>query len=191
MFDATVADAGPVRRFLTATLARELGILLSLSVMFPFMIHLLPFPEEARLGPRLLPMFYAPLLAALLGRTQTALIVAVAAPWLNWALTAHPAPRGGIVMSLQLVVFVVSLRALLRSVGPRWFLAAPAFLAGMIAAVLMVAVLPDLIGGRGAMPWAVQSLVTGLPGITILVLINWLTIRTYPSGPSGGGPLAA
>lgn len=80
MFDATAADAGPLRRFLTATLARELGVLLSLSVMFPFMIHLLPVPEDARLGPRLLPMFYAPLLAALLGRTQTALIVAVAAP---------------------------------------------------------------------------------------------------------------
>lgn len=191
MFDATAVDAGPLRRFLTVSLARELGILLSLSVMFPFMIHLLPVPDDVRLGPKLLPMFYAPLLAALLGRTQTALIVAVVAPWLNWALTSHPAPRGGIVMTIQLLVFVFSLRALLRGVGPRWFLAAPAFIASMAAAALVVAVFPALIGGRGVVPWATQSLVTGLPGIAILVLINWLAVRTYPSGPGGGGPLAA
>lgn len=191
MFDATAADAGPLRRFLTATLARELGILISLSVMFPFMIHLLPVPDDVRLGPKLLPMFYAPLLAALLGRTQTALIVALVAPWLNWALTSHPAPRGGVLMTIQLLVFVFSLRALLRSVGSRWFLAAPAFLASMMAAALVAGVFPSLIGGRGAVAWASQSVVTGLPGIAILVLINWLAIRNYPSGQGGGGPLAA
>ena len=32
-------------------------------------------------------MFYAPLLAALWGRTRSAVVLALAAPWLNWALT--------------------------------------------------------------------------------------------------------
>ena len=191
MDPTTAAGAGPLRRFLTASLARELGILLSLSVMFPFMIHLLPFPEDARLGPRLLPMFYAPLLAALLGRPQAALIVAVVAPWLNWALTSHPAPRGGIVMTIQLLVFVLSLGVWLRGMGARWFLAAPAYFAGLVASALVAGVFPDLIGGRAVAPWAAQSVVTGLPGIALLVLINWLVIRTYPSGPAGGGPRTA
>src|ERR1019366_1892129 len=104
--ESAVAGAAPAPRFLTASVASELGILLALSVMFPFLIHILPVPEDARLGPRLLPIFYAPLLAALLGRTLSALMVAVAAPWLNWALTSHPAPQGALVMMLQLLVFV-------------------------------------------------------------------------------------
>lgn len=94
-------------------------------------------------------------------------------------------------MTIQLLAFVFSLRVLLRGVGPRWFLAAPAYLASMAAAALVVGAFPAFIGGRGAVSWAAQSVMTGLPGIAILVLINWLAVRTYPSGPAGGGPLAA
>jgi hypothetical protein len=94
-------------------------------------------------------------------------------------------------MTIQLLVFVASLRALLRGLGPRWFLAGPAYLACMATATLVVLLFPALIGGRAGLPWAAQSVVTGLPGIAILVLINWLAIRAYPSGPAGGGPRAA
>ena len=130
-------------------------------------------------------------LAALLGRTQTGLIVAVVAPWLNWALTTHPTPRGGVVMTIQLLAFVLALHALVRGCGSRWFLAAPAYLASMAVASLAVGAFPALIGGRSVMPWVAQGVVTGLPGLAILVAINWLVVRTYPSDPRGGGPLAA
>ena len=133
---AAVAGAPP---FVTASVARELGILLALSVMFPFLIHVLPVPEDARLGPRLLPMYYAPLLAALLGRPSSALSVAVAAPWLNWALTGHPDLAGGLMVMLQLVTFVVALRVLLGKAGARWYLAAPAYLCGLVPAALLAA----------------------------------------------------
>lgn len=189
--NATTANAGPLRRFVTVSLARELGILLSLTLMFPFMIHILPVPEDARLGPRLLPMFYAPLLAALIGRTQSALLVALAAPWLNWALTGHPGPRDAIVMTLQLVVFVVALRALQPRVNLRWLHAAPAYFAAIAASVMLTALLPGLIGGRPALASAAHAVTMGLPGILILVLINWLVVRSYPSGPGGNGPVTA
>jgi hypothetical protein len=189
---ASDAVAGRSRRFLTVSLARELGILLTLSVMFPFMIHILPVPDDVRLGPKLLPMFYAPLLASLLGRTQSALIVALIAPWLNWLLTGHPTTRAGTVMTVQLITFVFVLRALLTGLGPRWYLAAPAYLGSLLAAALVVALFPALVGGRAAVEWAVSTIRIGLPGIAILVLINWLVIRSYPSGPGpgDGGPLA-
>ncbi len=102
--------AAPAPRFLTASMVSELGILLALSLLFPFLIHLVPVPDDVRLGPKLLPMFYAPLLGALLGRTRSAILVALAAPWLNWLLTSHPAPLGAVVMSLQLAVFVGVMR---------------------------------------------------------------------------------
>lgn len=178
-------------RFLTMSLAHELGILLCLSVMFPFMIHIIPVPENSQLGPRLLPMFYAPLLAALVGRTRSAFAVASLAPWLNWALTSHPSPPGAILMMIELLGFVGVLRALLAKTGRRWFLAAPAYFAGKTGSVLAAALSPALIGGQPALLWGARSAGIGLPGIAILVMINWLVVHYYPPSPSGGGPVAA
>ena len=153
--------------------------------MFPFMVHIIPVPGDAHLGPRLLPMFYAPLLATLWGRVRSAVTVALLAPWLNWALTAHPSPPGAIVMTVQLLGFVVVLRALLAGGGAHWYLAAPAYLAGVAVSTVVAAFFPALIGGQAAFAWATRSVVIGLPGIAILVLINWLVLRHYPPGAAG------
>jgi hypothetical protein len=184
------AEAKRLPRFLTTSLATELGILLTLSVLFPFMIHVLPVPEDARLGPRLLPMFYAPLLAALLGRKGMARLVALAAPWLNWAITSHPSPPTAIVMMLQLIAFVLAIQLLMRRLGSRWYLALPAYLTSVAAATLLVTAAPALVSHRPILAWAAQSIVIGLPGVVVLLLINWLVVRNYPSS-SGGGPMAA
>ena len=85
--------------------------------MFPFVIHVIPVPRDAQLGPRLLPMFYAPLLAALLGRSRSVMTLALAAPWLNWALTSHPAPLGAAVMMVELLAFVLVFRLLMTGIG--------------------------------------------------------------------------
>lgn len=178
-----------VPRFLTASLALELGVLLALSVLVPFMVHLLPVPEDARLGPRLLPMFYTPLLAALLGRKRSAFAVALIAPWLNWLLTAHPTRIGAVITTVELLVFVVVLRLLLAR-GARWFLAVPAYACAMILAALVAALFPALIGGRPAGAWLMNSVTMGLPGVAVLLLINWFVVRNYPTGTDGSGPIA-
>ena len=183
--------AGRVARLMTVSVARELGVLLALSVMFPFMIHVIPVPGDSQLGPRLLPMFYAPLLAALWGRARTAMVLALAAPWLNWALTSHPAPLGAAVMMVELLGFVLVIRFLMTEVGARWYLAAPAYFSGKIAAVMVATFFPALIGGAAALAWAAQGVVIGAPGIAILVLINWLALRYYPPSGHGSGPIAA
>jgi len=189
--DAAGPGALRAPRFLTASLARELGILLCLSVMFPFLIHVLPVPETARLGAMLLPMFYAPLLAGLWGRKRSALAVALLAPWLNWALTSHPSPLGAIVMMVQLLVFVLTLRSLMLFIGARPFLAAPAYFLAMAASLAVTAAFPELGNGQSAFDSTVRSMAIGLPGIAILVLLNWLALQYYPPGSADGGPRMA
>ncbi len=174
--------ANRLSRFVTASLARELGILLALSVMFPFMVHILPVPSDSQIGARLLPMFYAPLLAALWGRRGSAFAVALAAPALNWALTGHPGAAGIAVMTLQLVAFVVAVLGLSRASGPRGWFAAPAYLAALAASAACAAAVPALIAGRPALAWAAHSAATGAPGVVILVVIGWLALRHYPPG---------
>lgn len=188
---APTTIARPLPRFLTVSLARELGILLALSVLFPFLMHLLPVPETSRLGARLLPMFYAPLLAALWGRRETGWLVALLAPWLNWALTGHPAPLGAVIMMIQLLVFVLIVPLVLKAAFVRWLVAVPAYLAGMATSLLAALLVPVLIGGRPPLTWAVQSVIFGLPGVGALVLITCLVLRFYPPAGKGGGPVAA
>lgn len=188
---APLSVARPRPRFLTVSLARELGILLALSVMFPFLVHLLPVPETSRLGARLLPMFYAPLLAALWGRRQTGWLVALLAPWLNRVLTGHPAPGGAVVMMIQLLVFVLVVPRLLTGRFTRWLVAVPAYVAGLGASALAALVWPALISGRPPVDWAVNSAVMSLPGVGALVLITVLALRYFPPAGPGGGPRAA
>jgi len=191
MPDSVPAIARPLPRFLTASLARELGIVLTLSVMFPFLIHVLPVPETSRMGARLLPMFYAPLLAVLWGRMPTAWLAALLAPWLNWALTSHPSPPGALVMMIELLVFVVLLRWLLTRAGARWFMTVPAYVTGMFFATIVTALFPALIAGWPALDWAVQTVITGLPGVVTMVLITCLALAYYPPVGGDGGPAAA
>lgn len=185
----SVADR-PMFRFLTASIAREIGILLALSVLFPFLIHILPMAENERLGARLLPMFYAPLLAVLWGRPASAWTLALTAPWLNWILTSHPMPRGATLLTLELVGFVFISRFLLTRSLARSFLAAPAYLSGKALALAVATLFPYLVGGRLALDWAAQSVALGTPGIAILLLLNWLALRCYPPGGPGGAAAA-
>jgi hypothetical protein len=173
------------------SLALELGLLLALSVLFPFLIHVLPVPETARLGARLLPMFYAPLLAALIGRIRTALVVAVLAPWLNRIVTGYPPPGTAVVMTVQLLTFVAALRWFLANAKARWFLAVPAYAACMGMAALIGAMFPETIGNKAVAGWLFNTVTTALPGVAILVAINWLTVRNYPTGSDGSGPMTA
>lgn len=185
------STARTLPRFITASASREISVLLALSLLFPFMLHLVPVPDDVRLGPRLLPMFYAPLLGALLGRISSAVAVAVIAPWLNYLVTGHPWPRGCVMMNLQLLTFVVLLRWLLARFGPRWFLAAPAYFLCMLVAAAAGALRPELINGAPALAWYLRVVTMGLPGVGIFLLINWLAVTFYPGEGNDSGPVAA
>ena len=125
------------------------------------------------------------LLGTLLGRYPSAMAVAILAPWLNWIVTGYPKPPTAAVTMLQLLVFVGVLRAALRRFGPRWFLALPAYTAAMLAAIGAALVFPALIGGRAPFPWALATITLALPGVAILILLNWLAVRSYPGDGSG------
>jgi hypothetical protein len=92
---------------------------------------------------------------------------------------------------VELVVFVIATRALLARTGPRWFLPLPAYVGGMLAAACVVALFPQLVGGAPALPWALNTVATALPGIAILVLITVLVTRHYPTQGGGNGPKSA
>lgn len=149
-------------------------VVVAMTLLLPLLFHLLPAGEGVPLGARLLPIFYAPFLAALLFHPGVGLVAALLAPSLNHALTDRPAPEMVTMLTLELLLFVgVILFA--RTRWPNIPVLAPAayVLAHLLAAVAL------------GLPWtmAVASLSTALPGIVILFILNVMVVLARRRNP--------
>ena len=58
----------------------DLAVFLGLTLLAPWMVHFIPSWDDSPIGAKLLPIFYAPLIAALTRRGQVAVCVALLAP---------------------------------------------------------------------------------------------------------------
>jgi hypothetical protein len=137
------------------------------AVFAPWLAHLVPV-QGTPLGPTLLPMFYAPLLAALLLRLPAAVAVSMATPIVSRLLTGMPADPVLPGMVLQIALFVVAVRLLRRY---HWLLVVPAaYVASLVTAGLVTAMMPDI-----AAVSITGTLQTGWPGLAILAGLGYLT----------------
>ena len=136
--------------------------------LFPFLVHLISPAQGIPLGARLLPMFYAPLVAALLYRYHVAVIAALAGPLLNYWVTGHPLPSMLLTLTLELVLFVsiVFLLRNKRGVMP-WILAPLAYILALGFAALIKG-----LGEAQAWDFFSQAISTGWMGVIILWMIN-------------------
>lgn len=91
-----------------------------LMTIFPAVIHAL---GGSGAGGRWLPIFYAPLAAALLFHPAVALAASLAAPFLNHLLTSFPDLPTAAVLSLELFVFALTMQ-LIRRRSPHLLVAA-------------------------------------------------------------------
>lgn len=142
--------------------------------LLPLLVHLVPLAGPVPVGARLLPIFYAPLLAAWLFHPAVGLLASLLMPFINHAFTGMPTLPMTILLSLELVVFSIGL-LLNRKYWPKLPLAPLTFVAGkVISAILLVfvAIVP-------ASPWAylLSSLQNGLPGLLILLVLHLALLR--------------
>ncbi len=164
-----------------AAAVRETTLVLAISLLLPFLVHLLPSWDDSPLGAHLLPIFYAPLGALLLGRTGVALAAAFLAPWLNHLLTGHPLLAMAILLNAQLVLFILVGHWQLRARLPAWLIGPLGY-----ALALVISALPGtLLPGTGAsFPLSLAAvpgiLLRATPGLAILALIGWWFGRHRP-----------
>ncbi len=84
----------------------ETTIFLALTLIIPALVHQIPSNDSVPIGAKLLPIFYAPLVATILFHYRVGLFIGIAAPLINFTLFGKPAlPIVG-VLSLELVLFV-------------------------------------------------------------------------------------
>ncbi len=163
----TRSDTG-VRMAPTAAVSWVLGVGILAAIAAPWLIHVIP-GASAPIGPILLPIFYAPMLAALMLRLPLAVAVSVIAPIVSQYLTGMPPQAILPSLMLQIACFVVALRVL-RSLP--WVLAVPvAYVVGLASAAIMTRIV-------GATPIdVVGTIEVAWPGIAILTGLGLLADR--------------
>ena len=153
------------------------ALLLTLGFMwlFPFLIHPIPASGNIPLGSRLLPLFYAPLLAIWLFYPAIGLVSSLLMPFINYAFTGMPVFNVTVMLSVELSVFSLVLLALKNRWNRQPLLAPFAVLAGKIVSSLLLFVILLV----PLSPWAYfsSSVVNALPGLLVLLTLNLMLIR--------------
>ncbi|HET8985989.1 MAG TPA: hypothetical protein VFN03_09540 [Trueperaceae bacterium] len=155
------------------------AVAVAATLVFPYLVHLLPAGQGPQVGATYLPIYWAPLLAALLFGFVPALAAAALGPIVNHWVTGSPPEFLLTSMTLELVGFVIILKLLL-TLAPRNLLAVPL---AYLAARVLVTVAQRFSTLTSASTWAGlgSSLQTALPGIAILTVVGaalvWWTAR--------------
>ena len=145
-------------------------------LLLPFLVHFIPSASPVPMGARLLPLFYAPLLAAIFFHPAVGLVAALIAPLLNHALTGMPESGMVVILIVELVVFTVAMQQL----NHRWpafgGFAPFAFVMAKVASLLMLLVIPVSFIAAPPVQYFLGSLRMALPGMAILLVINLIAV---------------
>lgn len=163
-------------RVVSATLLTVVAALL-----LPLLFHLLPASGGVPLGARFLPIFYAPLLAAVFFGPVASLAASALVPFANLALTGRPPLPVAAQLSAELLVFTTFI-LLARLRWPRLPVAAP-LAYGVARLVTFFALTPAAVVSGDAWEALSASLGAALPGIVILLLLNLVVVQLQKRTP--------
>jgi hypothetical protein len=176
-------------RYLTTTVSA-----LALSAALPVLVQLRPVTAGMPAGARLLPMGFAPQIAALMGRQAAALTAALLAPVLNHFLTGMPAAASLPNITMQLLIFTgvavllaLPRRPLLALLAPAAYLAAYYLSPPLLTLLAALPGLGHLAGGSTRPLMSVLN--SAWPGLLALLAVGWAMSRKQPREQPGRQPL--
>jgi len=160
---------------------RETSVFMALAWLVPFLVHLIPWSGPRPLGVYLLPLFWTSFVALYLYGVRIGLIVALTAPAINLLTTGRPAAAALGLNSLELTVFVLVAGWAVRR-RPKLDVTAPlAYLPAKAVSVLLVAAIPAVFHeSRPLLSHFVTSLISAVPGLGVLLLLNLLLVALVP-----------
>jgi hypothetical protein len=151
-------------------------VLMVISWLVPFLVHLIPWNGEQPLGTHLLPVFWTTFVAVYYFGLWAGLAVALVTPALNLVFTGLPAAGFVASMTLELVAFV-AIAAWTVKRWPSFWLAAPlAFLPAKAIAIAVRWAVPVFAYHRDPLEHWVGAMQTGLAGLVVLLFVNLVVI---------------
>lgn len=158
----------------------ETTILLSITLLLPIIIHLIPNWGNHPWGARLLPIYYAPLIAALFYPVHVSLIVALCPPWINLIITGLPKLPYAALMTYELLIYVLFITFLVNLSGRRWFYGPLSYLVAKVIVFLLLFTWPPNYFLDSPLSYFENTLLVAIPGIILLGLVNWTVIKLVP-----------
>ncbi len=152
----------------------ETVVILLATMLLPLLVHLLPDLNDQPMGKILLPVFWAPMVAVYFFRRHVAIIAGIFAPLFNFLLLGRPDPDMVLLLSFEVVVFVLLLDALRRVKFMQYLAVAVSYIVAAAFALLLMFVLGSLSNPIGM--W-ISSMQVAVPGIGLMVLANLLILR--------------
>ena len=173
---AAIASARPWTRLRFL----DLAVFLGLTLLAPWVVHAIPSWDDSPTGAKLLPIFYAPLIAALTGRGQVAVSVALLAPWVNHLLFGMPPRPIAILLTVELLIFSIASASMAsRWAGQAW-LGPVAYLATKPIIFVTLLLFPGLMPSLSAAAFTASSTVQAWPGLVVLAGLSLFVTKLYP-----------
>lgn len=155
-------------------------LFLALAFLAPYVVHFIPSWDDSPIGAKLLPIFYAPLIAALTRKAHVSIAVAMMAPWLNHVLIGMPSVGMAIIMTVELVIFSSVVERLARKYKGQAWLGPVSFLLAKPVSLLVLSLVPGFLTGIPSVTQFFNSVVNAWPGLAILALLSYYVPKTFP-----------
>ncbi|MCG8526542.1 MAG: hypothetical protein MI748_09200 [Opitutales bacterium] len=158
----------------------EAGIVVALMFLLPYVIHLIPSWDDSPIGGKLLPIFYAPLIAAMTRKIQISIIASVVSPWINHFITGSPPLPIAAMLCIQLVPFSAIAFVLAKRFPHQFWVGPVAYLASKPFILLLFFLLPNWMPPVDPINHLLGTTINAIPGIIILAILSFLSHRTFP-----------
>ena len=153
---------------------------LALAFLAPYIVHFIPSWDDSPIGAKLLPIFYAPLIAALTRKAHVSIVVALMAPWLNHVLIGMPSVPMAIIMTVELLIFSMVVERLARRHKGRAWLGPVSYLLAKPVSLLILMMVPGFLSGTPSVSQFFNSVVNAWPGLGILALLSYYVPKKFP-----------
>ncbi|MFP4166626.1 MAG: hypothetical protein ACLFUF_05595 [Opitutales bacterium] len=145
--------------------------------MLPFLFHIIPISTDTPLGARLLPIFYAPLLAALYFRMGIAVALAALVPWISHILIGMPIPEMAALLTMELLLFVLFVLILVSRIERRWWMGPAAYLLTKPFSGFLFVLLVESQVSNPYLAHVTTAVTRSWPGLIALAVIGWIAAR--------------
>jgi hypothetical protein len=157
-----------------------IAIYLALAFLAPYVVHFIPSWDDSPVGARLLPIFYAPLIAALTRKAHVSIVVALMAPWLNHFLIGMPSVPMAFILTVELLLFSVIAERLARNRTGNAWLGPLSYLLAKPAGLAVLLLVPGFLPGDPSVAQFAHSVWKAWPGLAILALLSYYVPRIFP-----------
>jgi hypothetical protein len=153
---------------------------LALAFLAPYVVHFIPSWDDSPVGAKLLPIFYAPLIAALTRKAHVSIVVALMAPWLNHVLIGMPSVPMAFILTVELVFFSVFAERLARKHTGQAWLGPVSYLLAKLSSLFVLLLIPGFPAATPSVAQLANSLMNAWPGLAVLALLSYYVPRKFP-----------